>query len=532
MTPIETFTNEYPGRLYYYALKKTGSEQDAADLAADICYEAACALLQGLAPQDLDAWVWAVARNRWARWARKNYYRAPGTEDLADYAEELAAEDDVEASVVHAEELALIRRELAFIRTDYRQILVAHYFEEMSVAEISRRFGIPIGTVKTKLQSSRRFVKEGMNMAKQFGTRSFQPETFGFVASGNQPGGLPWSAIRRKIPVNILCTAHNNPCTLEELSMEMGVAMPYMEEEVSLLEDGELIRRLENGRYITNFFISPKECQNEINELSCRFAEVHYRAVWELAGEVRALAAARGASNGAVPAIDEQMYFAFFVEQQLGGDVLPPNIFGHFSRRDGGDWGLIGHERGSVCRLAGTFFNNNGIGDGDLMWDGYQAHPNSGYGDRPYAQDCPDYGTLRYLRAVALGRGEKEFSAEEWAAVENLLNQGFCVRTENGGLSVAAVLFADGAREELRKEIRGLAAYQALLEAERAHVGDIREVVARYSVPYLADDFDYYVAMSVDDREIFAQLWKDKGLYTGGKQQFCALIYRTGQTPA
>ncbi len=119
MTPIETFTNEYPGRLYYYALKKTGSEQDAADLAADICYEAACALLRGLAPQDLDAWVWAVARNRWARWARKNYYRDPGTEDLSDYAEELASEDDVEANVVHAEELALIRR--CFSRTARRR---------------------------------------------------------------------------------------------------------------------------------------------------------------------------------------------------------------------------------------------------------------------------------------------------------------------------------------------------------------------------------------------------------------------------
>ena len=91
------------------------------------------------------------------------------------------------------------------------------------------------------------------------------------------------------------------------------------------------------------------------------------------------------------------------------------------------------------------------------------------------------------------------------------------------------MLFADGAQEELRKEIRDLAAYQALLEAERAHIGDVRKVVARYSVPYLADDFDYYVAMSVKDREIFAQLWKDKGLYIGGKQQFCAFIYRTDQ---
>ena len=119
-----------------------------------------------------------------------------------------------------------------------------------------------------------------------FGTRSFQPETVGFISSGNQPSGLPFSAVDRKLPVNILCEANNNASTLEELSMELGIAMPYMEEEVELLVKGELLRKLDNGKYITNFFISPKECQNEVNELSCQFAERNYKVIWDIAGKL------------------------------------------------------------------------------------------------------------------------------------------------------------------------------------------------------------------------------------------------------
>lgn len=56
-------------------------------------------------------------------------------------------------------------------------------------------------------------------------------------------------------------------------------------------------------------------------------------------------------------------------------------------------------------------------------------------------------------------------------------------------------------------------------------MGKTKQVISKYSVPYLEDDFDYYVAMSNVNRHIMAALWKDKGLYTGNSCQFCALIY-------
>ena len=52
-----------------------------------------------------------------------------------------------------------------------------------------------------------------------------------------------------KIPNNILLQANNNPSTLEELSIELGVALPYMEEEVNLLHQATLLEK-QGDKYI------------------------------------------------------------------------------------------------------------------------------------------------------------------------------------------------------------------------------------------------------------------------------------------
>ena len=416
MSDIDIFAKEYLGKVFYFCLKKTGNEQDAAELAGDIGLEVVQAFARGKQPENFDAWLWTLARNRWAKWAAKKYYR-PEQFDIGEYEEALASEESLEEDAVHSEELMRIRRELAFIRADYRQILVAHYFEEMSVSEISRRFGIPQGTVKTKLQSSRKVLKEGMNMSRQFGTRSFQPETIYFTASGNQPSGLPWSAVKRKIPVNILCQANNNPCTVEELSMELGIAMPYMEEEVSLLEQAELLRRLDNGRYVTGFFISPRECQSEVNELSCEFAEKHYGDIWELAGRVLERFGQAGRFSGAVSPMDAQAFFAFFIERQLlEYQSLLPGVFTQFKRKDGGNWGFMGREEGASCRLPRMFFDNQWhMGESEeiapmyLTWCLYSAN-GSEYGKRLYRENTPSGDAqMSILKRIAGGDAVADF---------------------------------------------------------------------------------------------------------------------------
>ena len=102
--------------------------------------------------------------------------------------------------------------------------------------------------------------KEGMNMAREFGAKSFNPETVSFISSGSQPSGLPWKMLNRKLPKNILLAASDNPSTIEELSIELGIAVPYMEEEVERLVDATLLKKT-GDRYVTDFFIMGKDTQ-------------------------------------------------------------------------------------------------------------------------------------------------------------------------------------------------------------------------------------------------------------------------------
>ncbi|MBE5873986.1 MAG: RNA polymerase sigma factor [Lachnospiraceae bacterium] len=523
MSNIERFTSEYLGKVFYYCLKKTGNEQDAAELSGDIGLEIVQALLSGKVPDNFDAWLWAVVRNRWAKWATKKYYKCPEQVDIQDYAEELPSEESLEASVLHREELDLIRRELAFIREDYRKILVAHYFEEKSVSQIAAGFGIPIGTVKTRLQSSRKILKEGMNMARKFGTRSFNPETIHFAASGHQPTALPWLALGRKIPENILCEANNNPTTIEEFSMELGIAMPYMEEEVSILEECELLRKLKDGKYITNFFISPKECQDEINELGCIFAERHYKTIWELAGMALEKYNELSVSDVAASRSDMQAYFAFQIEQRLENDAQPQGIFAKFKRMDGGSWGIIGKEQGAICRLPRAFFNNNSSDWREKpFWNEYLCG-DAEYGSSPYKQNMPDYSFLGVLGEVVRGKRKDDFSDKEKKVYAKLIKNGYCVKGKDGKIQLATVVFQEDNAKKLDAYLMSLPAYKQLEKEMRNYIQELTEVIRRYSVPYLEEDFDYYVAMSSELRSIFARLWKDKGLYTGGNARFAAL---------
>ena len=260
---VHELVRNYTEKVFYFCLKKTGSDHEAEDLTSDILLNIIDALDKGIVPEHFSAWIWKIARNRYSVWADKKHRQSESIaeEDIGSY-EIVAQTTNAEEMLIREEQLSLLRRELSFISADYRNVIVAYYIESRKVREIARSLGLPEGTVMSKLSRARKILKEGMNMAREFGKRSYDPEMIRFCSSGNQPSGLPWSAIRRKIPVNILCEAHNNPCTAEELAMEIGIAVPYMEEEIALLTDAELLKKLDNGKYLTNFFISPKECQN------------------------------------------------------------------------------------------------------------------------------------------------------------------------------------------------------------------------------------------------------------------------------
>ncbi len=276
ITPAEEYGKHYMGPIFYFCLRKTGDTHTAEDLTSDITLQIMTALHNGVTPRHFSAWIWQIARNRYALWTKSRRHEAehmaPVDLDdpaavawLSDQAEDFVL-PSVDSEYVRSEEMATLRRELAFLGRDWRDVVVAYYIEDRSVASIAASLGVAEGTVKSRLFRARDLLKEGMNMARTFGPKSYKPETVRFAASGSQPYGWPWNGVERSLQKNILLEASGNPSTAEELAVAVGVSMPYMEEEIALLVEGNLLKSV-GKRYVTNFYIESREIQLEIDRL-------------------------------------------------------------------------------------------------------------------------------------------------------------------------------------------------------------------------------------------------------------------------
>ena len=263
------FVENYMEKLFYFCLRKTGNSDDAADLTQDVALHVLTALQSGRTIESFSAWVWQIARNRYARWAAaKHQLRESMTGvDIAEYELEEEGANPAE-QFLHAEQLSLLRRELAFVRSEYRNLLVAYYLEDRSVREIAASLDLSVAAVQQRLHRARILLKEGMDMAREFGIRSYKPEEVRFIKNGcDGKLGQPWTIVNHLLYKNIFLQAHENPQTAEELALELGIALPYMEDELEFLVREQLLRK-EGNKYVTDFSIISREEQRAVHEAS------------------------------------------------------------------------------------------------------------------------------------------------------------------------------------------------------------------------------------------------------------------------
>lgn len=271
---LKELTENYAAKLFYFCLKKTGDSFEAEDLTSDILVNILSALQKGGSPANFPAWVWQIARNRYAAWAEKRRKERDAVtgNDIADY-DVAGNETGIEDGMIREEQLTLLRRELAFISSDYRNILIAYYLENKRVRDIALATELPKGTVESKLHRARTILKEGMNMAREFGVRSYNPEDITFVNNCSAFGkfGQPWSILIHAIYKNIFLEAYGNPSTAEQLAMELGVALPYMEDELRYLTEQTFLVKY-GDKYETDFPIISRDAQEKIAAKNEAFA--------------------------------------------------------------------------------------------------------------------------------------------------------------------------------------------------------------------------------------------------------------------
>lgn len=490
---MKEFAENYMQTLFYFCLKKTGSYDDAEDLTQDIALNILAALRKGTVPICFSPWVWQIARNRYSLWAAKKHNRSQLVtgSDVSDYEIE-DTHGNVFDEMVRSEELSLLRRELAFIKQDYRQILVAYYIEDISVRDIAQSLSLSVSAVQQRLHRARKILKEGMDMAREFGRLSYKPEDISFVASGPQPSGLPWSAVQRSIPKNILLFASNNPCTLEELSMELGIALPYMEEEVGILHRATLLEK-QGDKYITNFFILDKNCRlkvyNALRENAKERSKLIQEFIEDMLPDIRALGIAGNHLDDnhirwwLIPHIIDYI----IVHAKKDSSYYEPP-----KRANGETWGFVGYEL--VELPESIVMGHNGMGNGSKKGCNYfWSYKINDYKMRDQCGEMSWDGVMLMGECLRNHRLITSFTDSEkrvWRGIDGK----HAHANENGEIVPDILVMTDEQLNEIHRFLKEHKNYPALIENATSAYKKLNEIFQNYSHEVLHNSLDYYIS--------------------------------------
>lgn len=246
--------------IFSFALSRTTNREEADDLSQEIIKELLKSAASLRDEKAFYGWMWAVANNVY-----KCHLRKAKRQDYTELDENLYASYEMpDSTIIKSEELSLLRRELSLLSTQYRRAMIMYYIESKSCSSISEELCVSIEMVKYLLFKARKKLKEGIGMSRKYGGKSYNPDIFNMNFWGNGPSKDYWDLFKRRLPGNILLAAYYSPLTLEELSIELGVSGPYLEDEIEILMKHNLIKMYQNGRYQCNIVIFTEGCEEDI----------------------------------------------------------------------------------------------------------------------------------------------------------------------------------------------------------------------------------------------------------------------------
>ncbi len=140
--------------LLYYAASLTGNTDSALDVLQDVWIKAFRGIRKLRDPGSLQSWLYSITHGIAVDRIRKNYSR--------EQAEKTQCEDfeEAEEPSFAEEDAAAIHQALSEIGLKHREVLVLHFLEDLSMAEIAEVVGCSEGTVKSRMHYARRAMKE------------------------------------------------------------------------------------------------------------------------------------------------------------------------------------------------------------------------------------------------------------------------------------------------------------------------------------------------------------------------------------
>jgi RNA polymerase sigma-70 factor, ECF subfamily len=139
--------------LLYYASKLTGRDDRAPDVLQEVWMKAFRGIRKLKDPGRLRPWLYTMTHGIAVDRIRQSSSRERAEEAYAETWEEAAELTFAE------EDAAALHRALDELEPRQREVLVLHFLEEFSLAEISEIIGCPEGTVKSRLHYAKKALR-------------------------------------------------------------------------------------------------------------------------------------------------------------------------------------------------------------------------------------------------------------------------------------------------------------------------------------------------------------------------------------
>ena len=143
--------------LYRYALRLAGHGAWAEDLVQETFLQAFRFINQLQDPERISRWLMAILRNTYLKDVRR---KRPEQATSWDFSLEASCPDPSPCFVEEADRGEQLEILLCKLPTEFREVLLLYYFEEIPYEQISQLLDLPLGTVMSRLHRAKTKLKD------------------------------------------------------------------------------------------------------------------------------------------------------------------------------------------------------------------------------------------------------------------------------------------------------------------------------------------------------------------------------------
>ena len=159
---LQDIAGHYGPRLKSFLMKRGEQPQTAEDIVQDVIIQVWLkASKYDVTRGSFSTWLYRMTRNKWIDHKRKHGRMQPMEPSIIG-----AMQDDfvdgADIEYDRNESAVAVRRQMALLPTEQKQILQLAFFEGLSHSQISNRTGLALGTVKSRIRISLKKMQGGL----------------------------------------------------------------------------------------------------------------------------------------------------------------------------------------------------------------------------------------------------------------------------------------------------------------------------------------------------------------------------------